>query len=639
MSTQTRKANKSTNTLRKGTAVTTPGGYTAKVVGPDPKDSDRVIIRYTGNQAYLGEDSYTPSQLRVVGAPPEIQEKPARAKRRSKTAAEPLTIYKPASDTETIEQGLKEGWIQPAGEVKAEQSCDRCQFQEIEHNCSEGKAFKCTQGKITGAIFVGGIIAQELAKTCDAFQATVEPELPWKFIPNWLEQEDADFWLEYSQSQVEWRHNNINMFGRDIQLPRLEAIIGDGDYSYSGVTLKAQPWGKEGLYFIKQRIEKATGFSYSIGIGNQYRDGNDHIGWHSDDSKEMGKSPAIASLSLGATRKFQLRHKQTKQVHTFELTHGSLFVMLPGCQEQYHHRICKASGAGLRINWTFRPLAIHEQRPTPKNPGNRATTAQPNHPGNRNSSQHSSGDGKKAPLPAVRSGKNQARRHKTAAPLDSNSNRPIAQPLPPSTPDGRPWITGDWVEGTDDNGTLVQGTVAAEGVGYLRLTTNVAIYQPKLIHPASSIEAKRQHLINEIEAVRKSGEVMPTGCWIEAYHVTRRLKTGDKQQYKYFRVKAYQPMFEDDNGTLKRSKNLGDVSSKAYQDWCQRRHRREQINQLQKQLSKLDRECNNKSPPEKFVVYHVPQAWFEGNNVHWGAIPDDYEPIPNTYREYRRKGT
>lgn len=631
MPTPTRK----TSTLRTGTAVTTPGGYTAKIVGPDPKDASRVVIRYTGIQAHLGEDSYSPNQLRVVGAPPEIQEKPVRAKRSRKATVEPLTVYKPASDLETVEQGLKEGWIQPTGEVRAEQSCDRCQFQEIEQNCSEGKAFKCTQGKITGAIFVGGVIARELAKTCDVFQSNVEPELPWKFIPKFLADEQADLWMIYSQ-QVQWQHNEIKMFGRQIKLPRLEAIIGDGDYSYSGLTLKASPWTPR-FTALKQSIEAETGYGYGICIGNQYRDGNDYIGWHSDDSPEMGKNPAIASLSLGATRKFQLRHKQTKQVHTFELTHGSLFVMLPGCQEQYHHRICKASGAGLRINWTFRPLiSTHEQRDTAKTSGDHPEAAQPDHRGNRSRRQPKSTNSQETPLPTSRAAQDKARRNKQVAPLDSPTNRPIARPLPPSTPDGRPWITGDWVEGLDDDKNVVQGTVAAEGVGYLRLMTNVAIYQPKLIHPAGSIEAKRNGILSQIESIRKQGEMMPTGCWIEAYHVTRKLKTGDKQQYKYFRVKAYQPIFEDEQGNFKRSKNLGDVSSKAYQDWCQRRHRREQINQLQKQLSKLDRECNNKSPPEKFVVYHVPQAWFEGNNVHWGGIPDDYEPTGN-YREYRKK--
>lgn len=185
----------------------------------------------------------------------------------------------------------------------------------------------------------------------------VAEDLPWIFIANFLSPSAADEWLSYSQSQIEWRHNEIKMFGKQTLLPRLEAIVGDGDYSYSGLTLQAQPW-TEKMQSLREVIQETSGFEFAIAIGNQYRNGSDHIGWHSDDSPEMGERPAIASLSLGATRKFQLRHKVTKEVYTFELTHGSLFVMHPGCQEEWHHRICKTSSdVGVRINWTFRPLA------------------------------------------------------------------------------------------------------------------------------------------------------------------------------------------------------------------------------------------------------------------------------------------
>ena len=194
-------------------------------------------------------------------------------------------------------------------------------------------------------------------------QASLEPaglEL-WTFLPNWLNEAKAGEWHNLSQSLINWQHNEISMFGKKIPLPRLEAIIGDGDYSYSGVTLKAQPWGEEFLA-LKEDVEAVSGYGFQIAIGNQYRDGNDHSGWHSDDSPEMGKRPAIASLSLGAIRKFQLRHKVTREIHTFELTHGSLFVMHPGCQEEYQHRLVKApKNQGLRINWTFRPLTTTAQ--------------------------------------------------------------------------------------------------------------------------------------------------------------------------------------------------------------------------------------------------------------------------------------
>lgn len=205
-----------------------------------------------------------------------------------------------------------------------------------------------------------------LKLVCEAPEGSppITKELPWLFIPNFLDQHEADCWLEYSED-LKWQQNTIKMFGKPIVLPRLEAIYGDGNYLYSGVTLEAQPW-TDGLNELRKMVETETGYKFQIAIGNQYRFGSDHIGWHSDDSPEMGERPAIASLSLGATRKFQLRNKVTKEVYSFELTHGSLFIMKPGCQEEWHHKICKTSAeVGLRINWTFRPL-VNESNPDPE---------------------------------------------------------------------------------------------------------------------------------------------------------------------------------------------------------------------------------------------------------------------------------
>ena len=180
-------------------------------------------------------------------------------------------------------------------------------------------------------------------------------ELSWTFKPDFLTPEAADQWLQSSQA-VDWQQNRSKIFGKEFTRPRLETLIGDGAYSYSGTTLKTASWS-ESFRLLKELIEKQSGCQFEIVMGNQYRDGNDHVSWHSDDEKSMGRRPAIASLSLGAIRKVQLRHKITKETYTFHLAHGSLLVMHPGCQEDWQHRICKEPKIqGLRINWTFRPL-------------------------------------------------------------------------------------------------------------------------------------------------------------------------------------------------------------------------------------------------------------------------------------------
>lgn len=156
-----------------------------------------------------------------------------------------------------------------------------------------------------------------------------------------------------------WQQNKIRMLGKPLQVPRLECMYGEPGASYlysNSVTLEAHPWTNELLY-VCDRITVKTGFAFDIVIGNRYRTGLDSIGWHSDDEPSMGYHPAIASISLGGCRKFSIKPKVkgSKSTH-FWLEHGSLLLMLPGCQEGYVHQLPKDNNCFIeRINLTFRP--------------------------------------------------------------------------------------------------------------------------------------------------------------------------------------------------------------------------------------------------------------------------------------------
>lgn len=178
-----------------------------------------------------------------------------------------------------------------------------------------------------------------------------------EFFPRWLPLWDADRLFEASR-QLHWQQNQIRMFGKYLQLPRLEAMHGDAGCSYyysNSVLLEPKPWC-DSLSWLRDRVEEKTGYSFQVVIGNYYRDGSDHIGWHADQGKEMGQLPAIASVSLGATRKFSVKHKVSGELQHFELEHGALILMHSGCQQTCIHRIAKTSKpVAERINWTFRP--------------------------------------------------------------------------------------------------------------------------------------------------------------------------------------------------------------------------------------------------------------------------------------------
>lgn len=180
--------------------------------------------------------------------------------------------------------------------------------------------------------------------------------LPVSYYPEFLSKEKADELYQHCQ-ELQWKQNQIRMLGKTMPVPRLEGIYGDEgcDYLYSkSVLLKPLPW-TDALAKLRDRITATTGYSFRIVIGNQYRSGQDSIGWHNDSEASMGLNPAIASISLGSVRKFQIKPIGGKPTD-FWLEHGSLLVMLPSCQSTHLHQVPKTNKVvSTRINLTFRP--------------------------------------------------------------------------------------------------------------------------------------------------------------------------------------------------------------------------------------------------------------------------------------------
>jgi alkylated DNA repair dioxygenase AlkB len=178
---------------------------------------------------------------------------------------------------------------------------------------------------------------------------------PVLFYPHFLNSTDNLDWFQKSQN-LEWTRGEINMYGKLIPVPREESLFGDDlHYEYRGSQIKAAPW-PDFLREACDRIHALSGYHFNFAVGNRYLTGKDSIGWHSDNFPQIGKRPAIASLSLGSTRKFKLRHKNSGETVDYQLESGSLLIMLPGCQDEWVHAIPKtARPVGERINWTFRP--------------------------------------------------------------------------------------------------------------------------------------------------------------------------------------------------------------------------------------------------------------------------------------------
>lgn len=173
---------------------------------------------------------------------------------------------------------------------------------------------------------------------------------------NFLEKKEANLLFQDFQLSLPFHQDSIKLFGKSHLIPRLEAFFATAEktYTYSGKTLPTHAFTTV-LFELKEKIEKACEAKFNCVLVNLYRNGQDSNGWHADDETELGKNPTIASLSLGIDRRFDLRHNQTKEKISFNLSNGSLLVMKGPMQHYWKHQIAKTKKVTEpRINLTFR---------------------------------------------------------------------------------------------------------------------------------------------------------------------------------------------------------------------------------------------------------------------------------------------
>ena len=177
------------------------------------------------------------------------------------------------------------------------------------------------------------------------------------YVPSFIGFEEANELFNKLINDINWQQDDVVVFGKKFQQPRLTALYGnDGkSYSYSSLTMFPNKWNSL-LIYIKEKVEEFMNVKFTTVLLNYYRDGNDSNGWHADNEKELGKNPIIASISFGAKRVFQMKHNTNKdQKFKIELEHGSLLIMKGTTQHFWKHQIPKSTKkVGPRINLTFR---------------------------------------------------------------------------------------------------------------------------------------------------------------------------------------------------------------------------------------------------------------------------------------------
>lgn len=177
------------------------------------------------------------------------------------------------------------------------------------------------------------------------------------YYNNFLLETKANQLYQKLLRDLNWQQYPIRMFGKTMLQPRLIAWYGDQGirYTYSQTTLVAEGWNDD-LKQIQEELRQRFQLNFNSVLANLYRDGQDSMGWHSDNEKELGEQPIIASISLGVARTLQFRQKDHPKTKTSILLEpGSLLLMRGNTQEYWQHQIAKTKKVTTpRINLTFR---------------------------------------------------------------------------------------------------------------------------------------------------------------------------------------------------------------------------------------------------------------------------------------------
>ena len=169
---------------------------------------------------------------------------------------------------------------------------------------------------------------------------------------------DAQYYYNTLLKEIDWKPDQALIFGKMIETKRKVAWYGNLPflYTYSKITKKALPW-TETLLQLKKIAEEKTNETYNSCLLNLYHDGSEGMAWHSDGEKQLKHHGAIASMSLGAERKFGFKHKITKETVYLQLANGSLLVMKGSTQAHWVHQLPASKKIKeLRVNLTFRTI-------------------------------------------------------------------------------------------------------------------------------------------------------------------------------------------------------------------------------------------------------------------------------------------
>lgn len=184
------------------------------------------------------------------------------------------------------------------------------------------------------------------------------------YIGEFIDENESIQLMKELSTKVNWRHDEIILFGKKITTKRKVYFIGDEgiEYKYSNMLKIADSWFDE-IKTLKKKVEKICNTSFNACLLNYYENGSQAMSWHSDNEKELKEKGVIASISLGAKRNFQFKHNGSNEKVSLELENGSLLIMKEETQYFWKHQLpASKKVTSPRINLTFRQFSSFNQK-------------------------------------------------------------------------------------------------------------------------------------------------------------------------------------------------------------------------------------------------------------------------------------
>ena len=179
-----------------------------------------------------------------------------------------------------------------------------------------------------------------------------------RLIPGFLKSNQAHALFLHLEKEIDWQPETLFLFGRKVETRRRSAYFSNDSlsYGYSGILHRPRRLLPE-ITELMERLSMEMAYTFNSSLANYYPDGLAGLGWHRDDEPELGPSPSVATLSLGATRRMDILHTASGETQSMDLDSGTLLIMEAGFQEEWIHRIARQPGVKApRISLSFRQI-------------------------------------------------------------------------------------------------------------------------------------------------------------------------------------------------------------------------------------------------------------------------------------------